>query len=347
MQMENSIIEFNKDVEQFVIQASASRSEHHFKNDFGDKFTPLEFVHTADIHADIDVWNRMVEYVNHYNKYISFVLHTGDFCGGSQKIYRDMYAEGKECLMPIYNCPGNHDCVYDGSDWEKPTDKAMVHRLLYSHTENWNVTFMDCKNSMSYYKDFPDSNIRLIVLDLYYDVWKARGWLRNILNDANKKQLHVITAMHERTNYIKDNLGVKYGTIDDYTAVNELFELRRETLSFDHRNRVTFEDIIAEFIKNGGTYVCNLAGHEHVDEFGITDMGILNVVVAIGTRWDGLGDMKRVDNTKSMDCFNVVAVDTDLGLLKIIRVGANVDHYLRKKTALCFDYINKKVISEI
>lgn len=42
----------------------------------------------------------------------------------------------------------------------------------------------------------------------------------------------------------------------------------------------------------------------------------------------------------------VVGIDTDCGILKVVRIGADVDRYLRKKTAFCYDYINKKVISE-
>ena len=83
-----------------------------------------------------------------------------------------------------------------------------------------------------------------------------------------------------------------------------------------------------------------------MDQFGLTARGILNVVVQNATDWDLHGDMKRIPGTKSMDCFNVVGVDTDLGLLKIIRIGADVDHYLRKKTILCFDYRKQQVITE-
>ena len=104
------------------------------------------------------------------------------------------------------------------------------------------------------------------------------------------------------------------------------------------------KDKIEEFIKKGGNYVCNLAGHNHHDEFGLTQKGVLNVVVENANDWDKLGDANRVLGTKSYDCFNVVAVDTDMGLLKIVRIGSNVDHYLREKNYLCFDYINKKVI---
>ena len=132
-----------------------------------------------------------------------------------------------------------------------------------------------------------------------------------------------------------------------FRGIQKEKEATRPAPVFDWRGRQLFEDVIADFISRGGKFVCNLAGHDHVDQFGYTERGVLNVVIACGTTWDKLCDLKRVRGTKSMDCFNVVAVDADLGLLKLVRVGANVDHYLRKKTALCFDYINKRVISDI
>ena len=339
-----SIIEQNKDVEKYVIQAGRARVAHYFAKMYGDKFVPLTFVHLSDIHAHKDCWDRMVQYINYYSDYISFGIHTGDYCGGTQAVYCDMYEECTKCVHPIYNCPGNHDCVTPEDIWTEPAKKENVYKLLYNHTENWDVKFFECEHSMSYYKDFEESNIRLIVLDLYYNVWETRVWLRNLLQEAYDKGLHVMTAMHEPTNYVEEDFGVIFNTMDDYKSALKQYELDRTEVSFDHRDRVTFEDIIEEFIKKGGNYVCNLAGHNHHDEFGLTQKGVLNVVVENANDWDKLGDANRVLGTKSYDCFNVVAVDTDMGLLKIIRIGSNVDHYLREKNYLCFDYINKKVI---
>lgn len=342
----SNIIDLNRDVEQFVIQAAQPRSEHTFKKFYGDKAKPLCFVHSADIHDVPEAWNRMVEYVNHYKDYISFTVHTGDYCGGSQKSYTDMYAQGEPCVHPIYNCPGNHDCFAGEFPW-RINKKEVAHSLLFNHTDDWDVTFMDCEYSMSYYKDFPESNIRMIVLDDYYNIYETRSWLRALLADAKEKELAVFTAQHETMAYITNPLPVKYHTADDYYTVWRHSENMRTEEAFDQRFRLLFEDVIADFIKDGGHFVCNLAGHDHIDSIGYTDAGILNVVVANGTNWDALGDMKRVKDTRSFDCFNVVAIDTDLGLLKIIRVGANVDHYMRRKTALCYDYKNKRVIADI
>ena len=337
--MNDSIIEMNKDVEQYVIQATVPRSKNKFGEEYGDSFVPLAFAHMSDVHNVLDAWNRMTEYINYYSDYISFALHTGDYCGGSQKSYTDLYGKGIKCEKPIYNCVGNHDCFSGDGEWSR-AEKQSAYSLLFNHTDGWDVTFMDCPYSMSYYKDFPESNVRLIVLDDYYHIEEARLWLKDVLDDAMKRGIHVITAQHEPTNYIVQNFGVKFNTLDDYIGQQKAGELARQTIPvFDRRGRLLFEDVIADFIERGGLYVCNLAGH-----FGLTERGVLNVVVANGTTWDKNGDTKRVMGTKSMDCFNIVAVDTDLGLLKIVRVGANVDHYLRKKIALCFDYINKKVI---
>lgn len=342
---EDSIILLNKDVEQFVIQSALPRTQIYFKDYFKDKFKPISFVHSADMHNVLSVWNRMVEYVNYYKDYISFILHTGDYCGGSQKLYTDFYKDGLKCVHPIYNCVGNHDC-YDGNGKWELAPKKTTYDLLFNDISGWDVNFHNVENSMSYYKDFPESNLRLIVLDDYYDVKDARVWLKSILDDAKLKGLHVITAQHELTGDVTNTMGVKFNTLDDYVGYVKSNTPQTENL-FDYAYRQLFEDVIAEFISQGGKFICNLAGHAHVDYFGYTNKGVLNVCVPNGTNWDLISDTKRVDGTKTMDCFNVVAIDTDIGLLKIIRVGANVDHYMRKKTAICYDYINKKVISEI
>lgn len=259
-------------MESFVIQAVRPRAEN-LRKFYGDQAVPLAFVHASDMHNVPVLWQRMVEYVNYYNPYLAFILHTGDYCGGSQKLYTDMYLEA-DCLRPIYHCPGNHDCEPGNGGWTL-APKESVHKLLYNHTENWDVTFMDCQHSMSYYKDFPKNNLRLIVLDQYYDIWPTRRWLAAVLDEALAQNFHVITAMHEPTGYIQNTYGVKFHTLDSRRELNEAYELARTDYDFDHRGRVLYEDVILDFIKKGGCFVCNLAGHEHTDLFGLSEKGRL------------------------------------------------------------------------
>ena len=327
----DNIIELNRDMEPYIIQGSATRTEF-FKKKFDDKFKVLQFVHFSDVHAVLDLWNRAVEYINHYSNYIDFAIHTGDYCGGNQAIYSDFYNYGTQCERPIYNCVGNHD-TYITKEWIKNT-KESVHKLLFAPMtgESGNINFFDCEYSMTYYKDFPEANVRLIVLDLYYDIEIQCEWLKDILSEAREKGLCVITAMHEPTGEVHDTFNVSFYTKNDYPTLVGIHEQK------------AFEPIIADFIANGGQYICNLAGHEHHDLFGLTDAGILNTIVPSATNWDGWCDGKRIKGTRTYDCFNVVSIDANLGLLKIARIGNNIDHYFRSQRSLCFDYINKKVI---
>jgi hypothetical protein len=238
---------------------------------------------------------------------------------------------------------GNHDCFPGGPVWHLG-EKSVAHGLLFNHTEEWGATFFDCPHSMSYYKDF--ENVRLIVLDDYYDVWPTRAWLRGLLREARERGMHVLTAQHEPSGYVENVYGLRYHAYEDlYTRFREI-ELARTNYDFDHRGRVLYEDIIAEHIALGGLFVCNLAGHDHHDEFGPTERGVLNLVVQNGTTWDAISDTKRTPGTRSEDCFNVVAVDTAAGTLTVIRVGADTDMQGRRKKAFCFDYRGKRVLWE-
>ena len=330
--MPDDIITLNRDVEPFVVQAGTGRL-----HPFEDPYQPLQFVHFSDLHRAIRAWDRLVEYVNYYEKYINFALHTGDYCGASLEQLEDCYANGTPCVKPIYNCVGNHD-LHLTNGWRDGNGPVLathrdVHDALFNHTEGWDVTFMSGETPTAYYKDFPESNLRLIVFDLYYDVEEELAWLRQLLTDAKEKGLHVITAAHEPTDKIADA---------PPTTFHSLFDHAEFTKSDPHKTPL--DEVIATFKKNGGIHVCHLAGHRHINIFGYTASGVLNCCAEAFVPTTAWVDARREKGTKSYDSFNVVAVDVNLGLFKLVRVGNNADIYLRTKRVLCFDYINRKVI---
>lgn len=316
------ILELNRDAEPFVIQSTASETPFMHRG----KYEPLTFVHFSDVHAVLELWNRITEYINHYKDYIAFGLHTGDYCGDNQDQWHDCYAEGTPCERPILNCVGNHDTI-QGPQWEK-MPKVEAWKRLFCHTENWNVHFLNCPDSMSWYRDFPDSNLRLITLDQYFDLELQQQWLRDLLADAQKKGLWVITATHEPTAEIVSSPKVTFHTLTEFYPLQDS----------------PFEAVLKDFVAWGGNYICNFCGHEHHDLFGYTAGGVLNVAVECACDWAGWCDGKRVRGTKTYDCFNVVTIDTDLHVLKLVRVGNNADYYLRKKQVLCYDYSGHSVI---
>lgn len=332
MNLTDNIIELNRDMEPFVIQASATRPPP-FKAKFGDPYAVLQFLHFSDIHNVPQNWERIVEYMNHYESYLAFALHTGDYCGDVQAHYTDMYATCTPARRPIYNCVGNHDTnAMDNPERIRyVTSKERTHSLLFNHTEGWDAEFMPAPTPTAYFKDFPASAVRLIVLDQYYDVEAECAWLDELLTDARERSLSVITAMHEPSDHVNDSFRCAFHTQNDYDSVTGM-------------RHHAFEDVLCRHTAQGGIHICNLVGHTHHDLFGFTEGGILNCAVPCATNWAGWCDGIRVPGTRTNDCFHVVSIDPNLSLFKIVRIGDNCDHYLRPKRVLCYNYKTKELL---
>ena len=333
MEHTDNIIELNRDMEAFVIQASATRPPP-FKAKFGDAYSVLEFLHFSDVHNVPENWERIVEYMNYYDNYIAFALHTGDYCGDVQSQYTDMYATCSPATRPIYNCIGNHDTnAMDNPERTRyVTSKERTHSLLFNHTEGWDVEFMPTATPTAYYKDFPASAIRMIVLDQYYDVDEECAWLEEVLREARERSFAVITAMHEPSAHVEDSFHCTFHTVNDYESVAGT------------RRHHALEDVLCDHVAKGGVHICNFVGHTHHDLFGFTEGGILNSSVPCATNWAGWTDGIRVPHTRTNDCFHIVSIDPNLSLLKLVRIGNNCDHYLRSQRVLCYNYKTRELI---
>jgi hypothetical protein len=103
---------------------------------------------------------------------------------------------------------------------------------------------------------------------------------------------------------------------------------------------------INSFISQGGIHIVHLCGHIHSDQIGtLTDDGIFQIrtqMAADNTTWT---DMVRKAGTKTYDCFNVIQIDRNLNMIKLVRIGCNTSDTLQPRTTLCYDYLNKKLIS--
>jgi len=327
-----SIAELNQEMEPYIIQGAEGRNPL-----FKDPYKVLQFVHFTDIHHMLELWNRIMEYINVYSNYISFALHTGDYVGCSHtEYYCDLYGKGTPCVRPVLNCVGNHDNVKSYANHDC-TAQETYDVCFPKSVEDWEVTFMEGDCTMNYHKEFPESNLRLIVLDYYFGGEAQKKWLKELLDDALEKGIHVITAAHEMTQRIIHEPDVSFRTYDDFWTV--------KNKTADHLESLGVDQLIADFKKAGGIHVCHLAGNEHTEHFGFTERGVLNIVAPCGTWANHRNDCTRIRGTRTYDCFNVVAVDTNINVLKLIRIGNNVDPYLRTRKVLCWDYKKQKLIS--
>ena len=329
----SEISRLNKPVEQMVYNLAKGRAAV-----FGDDYTPLEFIHFSDVHQASDLWKRICDYMDEYHNQIPFALHTGDYVKASELQYTDLYAVQSPENGYILNCVGNHDTYADNAGTTTEPASTVFSRL-FNHISDWGVTFGSATNAMYYYKDFADEGIRLIVIDQYYWDDAENTWFRNLLDDAITNDLAVITAGHVCSAPLPMNKRVDctFTTYDAWNqGVSELVIVQNPG----------FDDILKDFVDGGGEFVCHLSGHFHHDIMGYTENDILNVVIECATNdHAGWCDSERKVGTKGYDCFNIVSVDRSLHTIRLVRVGNNFDFYGREKNVLCYDYLNKQVIT--
>ncbi len=299
----------------------------------------LQFIHFADVHRSLTPWNRVIEYYNEYSDYIDFAVHAGDYVGSYNSTdggnYNDLYNMGTQSVGPVYNVAGNHD-YYANAGGTIKLDKADVIDTLFNKTDNWNVNYMGGSAvNTSYYRDFHDQKVRFIVLDNYVDEESQAVWLKNLLDDANARGYHVLTSMHEPTAKIVDPINTSFHCNIEQTAAFR-------TSAFDK--------VIGDFIKDGGNFIANLTGHWHLDFAGYTENGVLNLSVEIASAGavgsEQLDGRPQLQGDRGYDAFNVINVNTDDGVLEIVRIGNNSDSESREKTTLKYDYIKNVIIAE-
>ena len=68
---------------------------------------------------------------------------------------------------------------------------------------------------------------------------------------------------------------------------------------------------------------------------------VLNITCgnAFVSPWrDGLGDLPRMAGTLVEDAFNIYGIDRVLGMVKIVRIGSNVNYLMMKRDFMAIPY---------
>ena len=104
-------------------------------------------------------------------------------------------------------------------------------------------------------------------------------------------------------------------------------------------------DVIHAWMNNGGKYVVWLSGHTHSEYFyypaKYPDMLCLGLPQAGNT--SGNNEADRSQDLFSHSCANLLVIDTQNSLLKIIRFGKTLNKYFYNQTKLCYNYSSKAV----
>lgn len=305
----------------------------------GLKARMLKLVHFSDLHGDTGSLGRI-------RKTAAFVASGADMiCTGD--IVTNSYGQITDWWDPkIMTAVGNHDSASytsgSGYDW---TALSMANREAYYITpfiQQWGAVSHPSGTSY-YYKDYPDQHVRLIVLDvmLYNNAGSEAAaqtaWLADCLASAWANSLHVLIATHAPHG----------GSIPVPCSFTRRGQTVMPTYSDCNTPQVVI-DTVANAINSGLHFIGYICGHTHQD--GIWDATgdrtqlmycVTCAAVDYAPQWTD-SDQWR---TTEQDAMNVLVIDTETHLVKIIRAGgANRAEYLQTRDTLMIDYYTGAVI---
>ena len=251
--------------------------------------------------------------------------------------------------------------------------KELYTKYIQPYLADTNIAFNE--NKAYYYKDYEEMKIRIIALDefhwnnkipckkeyqdghteTYYETTYPNGdvvdtgeqevWFKATLEDARKKGLHVICMTH--TPDVDTKIDCTFSNLDlPAMHANAIFE--------------KFAKIVDDFMGEHsdsygkGNFICWLTGDRHYDQIAYRSEYPKQLVLVMetsgsrkgdkGSQWEFTGQYDRIENTKSDDLFNVLAIDISHKLISIHRVGADMDNHGRGVHNLLISYDSLKVL---
>ena len=305
---------------------------------------PLCLLHFSDIHGDKKRLQNIIEFREYYSDYIADVIHTGDMVKyySTDGITFWNEVDGAENIL---NVIGNHDTLV-GSTWIGMTMAEAYTTYFSPYVSNWGVT--GTSGQTYYYKDYTDNKVRLIVLDIMHQSADQLAWFVSTLASARTANLHVIVAVHSRAHWLFTSHVTSW---DDKPLVPSYTNGYSDTSGSTYPENLSddYADAVDDFMSDGGFFVCWIHGHTHHKMFAQLQTHPNQLDVAVENA--GMPNFAwtyvkaRIDGTKSEDCFNVLAIDTESKVLRIMLVGATYDRFMRHADTIAYNYDTHTILS--
>lgn len=186
----DSIILRNSRAEQYLC---AARKNFIMKDGcLSESHSKTVFCHFSDLHSDWERFSGIIKMLKYYKP--DFAVHTGDVvCWDSAGDTSVFYDEINKIDIPVYSYIGNHE-TFCGDKTLKNED---LHERYIKPLKNIHTT-----GKAYYYTDFPEHNIRLIVLNDYdndeyekpgdrdkYEILQEQcDWFIGVLKECEKKR---------------------------------------------------------------------------------------------------------------------------------------------------------------
>lgn len=303
----------------------------------------LTLLHFSDVHDDLPAMLKAQEIKKDFSNLLNDVIHTGDVVLANYSNGLDNWINSG-CAQNVISVIGNHDSEENLTIGTAGKENVYA-GMLAPYIGNWNAVQPEGVNdpgspyycSCFYYKDYTSQSIRLIVLDTnWWDTYQ-KEWLADVLDDALTNEYSVILAAHT-PRFIT---GVTEANFCSYTEPIISESASYATISND------WLDPVDDFIDAGGEVICMLSGHNHRDHFGyLTNYPRVLCITADKASIARTIDTARIRGENNETAFNIIAFNTTDKWIKIVRIGAEVDGQMRGKHVFCYDYANKRIISQ-
>lgn len=301
----------------------------------------LTLLHCTDPHGAKEEMRRLALFAADMTGLYEDILCTGDMV---RKYFHTGYDYWREAgCEKILVCVGNHDALNNPDyDWnDRVPQKTLAATFFEPFADQWGG--VEYAPGTTYFcKRYPDHKIDLIALNTMIedgDDPAQFAFFREKLDRALLEGFGVVIAVHDTSDAEQAIVPCLFSCLD-----------RPVEPPCGPGLRLHYQEAVDAFMNAGGEFICYLGGHGHRD-YLCYDPAFPRQFYFLGPAvdmWKGErhGDAARAAGTRSQDAFNFVSFERAAGVIKIIRVGADRDHYLRHRGVLCFDYKNGKVLYE-
>lgn len=310
------------------------------------------FIFFSDIHGAETNGNRIFDYAKAVSA--DAIINGGDI---EPSVYSDdidwYFALENSSSIDVLNCVGNHDIWESIDPIVEASQKDVYDKFIApvaAKVSNIVQPSAASENGLCYYyKDYGD--IRLIILsamvtddlgDMQWDT-DQKEWFESTLTDAktnNKKVLCVNHAPYKKGNAVFDpesNLNSWY----NYNLPgSDTIQLSEQAVS-----------AVANFMADGGVFICWLTGHVHADYVmthkDYPDQFMINIATAkFDAHFDGYVAESGKTYMNNYDCFDYIGIDLTNSIIKVLRVGYNQDSSMKIRNRFAYNYSTHKIISK-
>ncbi len=323
--------------------------------------------HGSDFHVDVDRLENFRDFVDGVDS-IDAAIITGDFTSnGTDTEFNAMMGVEFDRIEPL-RCIGNHD--RDGGKNLAQIATALDMDNDYYVNDDYVADFGIRIIVLNRY-DVASTTKSVAQRDGHFSQTQI-NWFITKLKESITNSYHVIVAMHAIDNIYgassirtaQNDKGFwqrwwqNEGTSTTQTSgtiIEDIIAAFRTGGSvngtYSHNDGTTSVTVNDSFSGNG-KFVCYMVGHCHIDMIGYSRTHPDQLYLAAPTAsCIGLNqssqeyacgtqvlDLPRVAGTKTEDCFNVYAFDTTNKIVKVVRVGADMNDLMEKREVAFYDY---------